>query len=108
MEDFRIAAVQMNAALGGNAENLARHEAYIAQAAGRGAGLVVFPEQSISGHWAEPGFNRAAEPVPDGPSTRRLVELCRRHDVYVAAGLAEQSGGAVTSSPAGTSSTPAA
>ena len=98
MNDFRIAAVQMNSGLGTNAENLTLHEQYVAQAAEAGAQLVVFPEQSVSGHWAEPNFNRAAEPIPQGPSTQRLLELSRRHGLCVAAGLAELSGGAVYNS----------
>ncbi len=98
MNEFRIAVVQMNASLGRNAENLQLHESYIARAADAGARLVVFPEQSISGHWAEPGFNRAAERLPDGPSTQRLMELCRRHVLFVGAGLAELDSGAVYNS----------
>ena len=98
MKDFRVAAVQMNSLLGRNAENLRLHVPYFEQAAEAGAQLVVFPEQSVSGHWAEPGFIQAAEPVPDGPSTRRLIELCREHDIYAAAGLAEAHAGAVYNS----------
>lgn len=98
MKDFRIAAVQMNSGLGDNGENLKLHEQYMAEAAGAGAQLVAFPEQSVSGHWAEPGFSRAAEPVPGGPSTSRLVELCREHGLFAAAGLAELAGGAVYNS----------
>jgi predicted amidohydrolase len=98
MKDFRIAAVQMNAGLGRSAQNLEAHERYVAAASEAGAQLVVFPEQSISGHWAEPGFNAAAEAVPEGPSTRRLIELARGRGIFVGAGLAEASAGAVYNS----------
>jgi N-carbamoylputrescine amidase len=98
VNDVRVAAVQMNAGFGRNAENLDGHEGYITRAAEAGARLVVFPEQSISGHWAEPGFNKAAEAVPGGPSTQRLIQLCRQHGLYAGAGLAELSGGAVYNS----------
>ena len=95
MKDFRVAAVQMNAGLGAQAENLAAHARHLAAAAGAGAQLVVFPEQSVSGHWAEPGFNAAAEPIPDGPSVCRLIELAGEHNIFVAAGIAELAAGAV-------------
>ncbi len=98
MKDFRVAAVQMNSLLGRNAENLQLHVPYFRQAAEAGAQLLVFPEQSVSGHWAEPGFVQAAEAVPDGPSTRRLIELCREYDIHAAAGLAEAAAGAVYNS----------
>ena len=98
MKDLRVAAVQMNVAFGHNAESLDVHADYVAQAAEAGADLVVFPEQSVSGHWAEPGFNAAAECVPDGPSTRRLVELAAKRGVFLAAGLAEAAAGAVYNS----------
>ena len=98
MKDFRIALVQMNARLGLNGENLAAHEAYVTRAAEAGAQLVAFPEQSISGHWAEPGCNAAAEGIPDGPSTRRLIEWSRACGVFIAAGLSEADAGAVYNS----------
>ena len=95
MKDVRVAVVQMNVAFGRNAESVDRHAQYVGQAAEAGAELVVFPEQSVSGHWAEPGSNAAAESIPDGPSTRRLVELAARHGVFVGAGIAESAAGAV-------------
>jgi len=98
MKDFRVAAVQMNCPLGRNAESLARHADYVARAASAGADLVVFPEQSISGHWAEPGFNAAAEAVPDGPSTRELIALAAEHGLFIGAGIAESAAGAVYNS----------
>ncbi|KKK70135.1 hypothetical protein LCGC14_2927020, partial [marine sediment metagenome] len=98
MKDFRIAVVQMNGLLGRNAENLAVHEKYFPLAAEAGADLVVFPELSICGQWVEPGSIRSAEAVPDGPSTRRLIELCREHGLYAGAGLAEAAAGAVYNS----------
>ncbi len=98
MRDFRIAVVQMNCPLGRNAESIDKHAEYVAKAAAEKADLLVFPEQSISGHWAEPGFNAAAEAVPDGPSTRRLIELAGDHGLFIAAGIGESAAGAVYNS----------
>ena len=98
MKDFRVAVVQMNCLLGANAENMDRHAEYVARAADEGADLVMFPEQSISGHWAEAGSNAAAESVPDGPSMQRLIELAANHGLFIAAGIGESAAGAVYNS----------
>ena len=98
MKDFRIAVVQMNCPLGKNAESMARHAEYVARASDERADLVMFPEQSISGHWADAGYNAAAESVPDGPSTQRLIELAANHGLFIAAGIGESAAGAVYNS----------
>ena len=60
-------------------------------AAGRGAGLVVFPE--YSSYFIDP-FDRSlaahAEDV-DGPFVRALVDLASQHGVHIVAGLLERS-----------------
>ena len=55
-----------------------------AEAAGRGASLVVFPELVLAGR-------DAAQPVP-GPATDALVALAMRHRCHIAAGIAETDG----------------
>lgn len=74
--------------------NLRTMEGFVAQAAGQGARLVVFPECCVTGYWFMRNLSTAqladlAEPVPAGPSTQRLVELARRHNITVGAGLVE-------------------
>ena len=58
------------------------------------ADLIVLPELFASGYQfvSQDEVMRLAEPVPDGPTTRRLVELAKRRRVVVVAGLPERAG----------------
>jgi predicted amidohydrolase len=83
MERYLAAAVQM--ASGADREaNLARAEALVEEASGRGARLVVLPEVFV---WrgARAAEQDIAEPVP-GPSTERLAALARRLGIWLCAG----------------------
>ncbi|MGI5816777.1 MAG: carbon-nitrogen hydrolase family protein [Armatimonadota bacterium] len=93
MEDFRAAAVQMNAPLGEVEANLDRIESYAGRAVGEGARLVCFPELAISGHWCSGEIWGIAEPVPDGPSCRRLEKLAWDLGCYLSVGIAEREAG---------------
>ena len=90
MEDIRIAAVQMNAPCGRVEANLARHDALARLAARRGAELVCFPELSVTGHYADKAVWTHSEPVPGGPSYRRLEALAKDLGVVISAGVAER------------------
>lgn len=93
MQDFRAAAVQMNALLGDAAGNLAQIERWTQAAVAEGAQLVCFPELSISGHWCAGDVWDIAEPVPDGPSCRRLENLAADLGCVISAGIAEREAG---------------
>ncbi|GIW92261.1 MAG: amidohydrolase [Pirellulaceae bacterium] len=71
--------------------NRDRMERWIKEAAGAGAALVVFPECALCGYCFE-SLQEAwqwAEPIP-GPSTEKIVELCRRIGIHVAFGMLER------------------
>ncbi len=93
MQDFRAAAVQMNARLGEVEDNLAQIEQWARRAAEEGAQLVCFPELSISGHWCAGDVWRVSEPVPDGPSCRRLEALAAELGCVLSVGIAEREAG---------------
>ncbi|MCD6362065.1 MAG: hypothetical protein J7M38_14505 [Armatimonadetes bacterium] len=93
MRDIRVAAVQMNAPLGEIEGNLDQIERFAREAVGEGAQLVCFPELSITGHWCAGDVWAASEPVPEGPSCRRLESLCAELGCFISAGLAERDGG---------------
>lgn len=98
MRDIRIAAAQFEGRDADKEYNLGRIEALARQAVDQGAEIVSFHECCISNYTFLQELSREqlealAEPVPDGPSTRRLVELSRRLNVALLAGLVEADAG---------------
>lgn len=95
MRDVRVAAVQMESAAGDKEANFSKVEAFAQQAASRGVEIVVCPECCLTGYWflrnlTVPQLEALAEPVPDGPSCRRLRDLAVRLRITIGAGLLEQ------------------
>ncbi len=117
MQGVKVAAAQFNPVIADKQANLATIEKLTARAAQAGAEIVCFPEQCVSGYnlwgqgasnaragdgqvvepgqvapaWNNPGIHpySLAEPVPDGPSVRRLREIAAAHKVVLGAGLPE-------------------
>jgi N-carbamoylputrescine amidase len=94
---LRVASVQMESLPGDKEANFQKIERFAEQAATHGAQLVLFPECCITGYWfirklTVERLAALAEPVPDGPSTQRIIELARRHNITVGAGLVEAGG----------------
>lgn len=56
--------------------------------------LMVLPELFASGYQfsSQEEVRALAEPVPDGPTTQRLVEVARRRRMWIVAGLPERAG----------------
>jgi len=97
MRDIKIAAAQFEARDGDKQYNLGRIEALARRAVQQGAEIVSFHECCICGYTFLQDLSRKAledlaEPVPGGPSTRRLVELAGQFGVPLLAGLIEADG----------------
>ena len=97
MRDVHIAAAQFEARDRDKEYNFGRIEALARQAVDRGAEIVAFHECSISGYTflqelSRDEIERLAEPVPDGPSTRRLCEMAKQLGACLLAGLVETDG----------------
>ena len=93
---LRAASIQFESTPGDKEANFRKVEDFAAAAAAGGASLVVFPECCLTGYWflrnlTVPELAALAEPVPDGPSVRRLSALATRLGVTVGAGLVEAS-----------------
>jgi predicted amidohydrolase len=88
---FKLALVQMRVEGGAKAANLARAEAFIAEAARAGAGMVLLPETLNLG-WTHSSARMEADEIPDGESCARLRQAAKRHGVFVCAGLVERAG----------------
>jgi predicted amidohydrolase len=79
----------MNGLLGEPERVLAAIDVWCERAAAEKADLVLFPELVVHGH-CTPQTWELAEPVPEGPSTRKLSDLARRHRLVLSAGLSEK------------------
>lgn len=99
MRDVRVAAVQLESAAGDKEANFRKLERFAEQAAQRGVRIAAFPECCLTGYWflrrlTVEQLGALAEPVPDGPSCRRLLDLSARYGLTLGAGLLEAGGGA--------------
>jgi predicted amidohydrolase len=95
MRDIRVAAVQFQPAAGDKAYNLARVHHFVADAAHAHVALIAFPEMCLTGYWhvrklSSAAFAALAEPVPDGPCGRELMQLSRKYGMTIGAGLLER------------------
>ncbi len=99
MTMWTVAGVQMDCKLGDKAANLKTMTTRLAEAAGRGAKLVVFPECALTGYGfdSRAAATAAAEPLP-GPSTNVMVNECARLGVWAVFGLLEAANGKVFNS----------
>ncbi len=95
MENLRVATAQFENKDGDKAFNLERIRSLTAQAVEQGAQIVSFHEGCIPGYsWIQSldkdQLLEIAEPVPDGPSVRTLIDIARESNTYVMAGLFER------------------
>ena len=94
MRNIRVAAVQFQHAPGDKAANLATIARFSAEAARKEVEILAFSECCISGYWhlrklSKEEMVALAEPVPNGPSSQRLMALAREHRMTIGAGLVE-------------------
>ncbi|MGE0502595.1 MAG: carbon-nitrogen hydrolase family protein [Rhizobiaceae bacterium] len=94
---MKITALQMVAKAGDVDANLARIERAVAEAAGKGARLLVAPELAVTGYGAADAFATLAE-ASHGAAASRLAALAARHGVAIVAGFAETADGRVWNS----------
>jgi len=97
MRDIKVGAAQFEARDADKAYNLSRIADLTRRAVSQGAEIVSFHECCISGYTFLQTLSRSemvaiAEPVPDGPSTRHLVQIARETGAAVLAGLIELDG----------------
>lgn len=94
MKQLKIGVAQFEPRDGDKAYNLSRIEALSAQAHAQGAEVVSFHEMSITAYTFFKDLpleqvQSLAEPVPDGPSVRRLLEIAKSLNIHLLAGLVE-------------------
>ncbi len=82
--ELKLALVQMTTQLGNVAANLEKHLYFIEQARKQGAGLVVFPELSLTGYVLQDLAPTVAHrPTEDDPIFRPLLEASHELDLMV-------------------------
>jgi len=88
---LRVGFYQYDPLFGEVAKNLDAVTAVLERAE---ADLIVLPELFASGYQfvSQEEVQRLAEPVPDGPTTRRLMEIADRRRLHIVAGLPEKAG----------------
>jgi predicted amidohydrolase len=91
---LRVASVQFESLPDEKDANFRKIESFVEQAVAAGVRLVVFPECCLTGYWfirklSVEQLAALAEQIPNGPSSRRLSDLARRHRITVGAGLIE-------------------
>lgn len=95
MRNIRVAAAQFEHRDNDPQYNLSRIEALAEEAVEQDAEIVSFHEGCIPGYsWIQSldkqQLLEVAEPVPDGPSVRRLCDIARRLNTVIMAGLFER------------------
>jgi predicted amidohydrolase len=96
-KSFTLALAQMKVVGGEMDTNLAHAGEMIAEAAAKGAQVVLLPEAMDLG-WTDPSALTRAEPVPEGKVAMFLSKAARKHGVYVCSGLTEIDGETVYNS----------
>ncbi|WP_432468829.1 nitrilase family protein [Agarivorans sp. Z349TD_8] len=94
MKDLRVASVQFNHKADDKSFNLSVIQNYVISAAAQAVKIIVFPEMCITGYWhvsqlSEDAIRGLAEPVPQGPSCQHLLDLAKRYQMTIGAGLIE-------------------
>jgi predicted amidohydrolase len=91
---LRVASVQFESTPGDKAANFRKVEDFVERAARQNVRLIVFPECCLTGYWfirnlEVEALAQMAEPIFDGPSTRRLIDLAKQSSMSIGAGLVE-------------------
>ncbi|GAB3020156.1 nitrilase family protein [Spirosoma pulveris] len=95
MHNLKVATAQFENASGDKAYNLGIIDSLSARAARQGAQVIAFHECSITGytfarHLSKEQLLEVAERIPDGDSIRQLIEIARKNDIVILAGLFEK------------------
>jgi predicted amidohydrolase len=94
MDNLKIAVAQFEPKDGDKEYNLSVIEKLTARAKAEGADVISFHEMSVTAYTFFKDLDREqvvklAENVPDGESTKKLIEIAERHDITILAGLVE-------------------
>ncbi len=88
----KVACLQMEPIVGEKDRNVGKSLALIEEAAGNGANLLILPELCNSGYVfrSREEAYALAEGVPEGPTTQAWIEVARKRNLYIVAGISER------------------
>jgi predicted amidohydrolase len=86
---YKLAMAQMLVEAGKPDANLVRATERIAEAASKGAKIILLPEVMDLG-WTDPSAKTMAYEIPDGKTCRRLRDAAAKNNIYVCAGIVEK------------------
>ncbi|PWT97142.1 MAG: nitrilase, partial [Bacteroidetes bacterium] len=97
MNDLKIATAQFEHKSGDKNYNLSVIEKLAADAASKGVQVIAFHECSVTGYSFARHLDRdqlfeITEPIPNGPSVKKLIEIAKKYGITVLAGLFERDG----------------
>ncbi len=95
MNKIRISTAQFENKSADKDYNLSVIERLAFEAAAGGAQVIAFHECSVTGYTFARNLSKEqmlelAEPIPDGESVRKLIEVARKADIAILAGLFEK------------------
>jgi len=91
LRTYKLAMAQMMVEAGKPDANLDRATKRIAEAANKGAKIVLLPEAMDLG-WTDPSAKTLAYEIPEGKTCRRLRDAAAKYNIYVCAGIIEKDG----------------
>ncbi|MEM2105553.1 MAG: carbon-nitrogen hydrolase family protein [Candidatus Bathyarchaeia archaeon] len=89
-ETFKVALAQMSCYRAEKEKNMGKMEKIIKEAARKKAGLIIFPELSLTGYVVRDEIYNLAETIP-GPSTEAMEKIAKKTGTYVVFGMPELS-----------------
>ena len=95
MEKLKIASAQVENRSGDKEYNLSVIDRLSAKAAAQGAQVIAFHECSVTGYTFARKLSKeqmleVAERIPEGPSIQKLIEIARKNQIVILAGLFEK------------------
>lgn len=95
MEKLKIASAQFENRGGDKEYNLSVIDRLSAKAAAQGAQVIAFHECSVTGYTFARKLSKeqmleVAERIPEGPSIQKLIEIARKNQIVILAGLFEK------------------
>lgn len=91
---LKVAAIQFEPLIGQKEKNVDKIVKLVKKAADQGAKLIVLPEMANTGYvfaTRDEAYG-LAEPVPEGPTAKKLETVAKEKNVYIVSGICERDG----------------